>query len=184
MFFKWLVLDKGGVDEVGCESADSSDNAVSVAMAHWNVEHRVFAVRYWDGLQHLNASTYRSIVFRSGIAPGRSTLNFRRKRHWTVTTESLFLKNCSTTKTRCSKFQCAMGTETALSELSAGSRPTSSTPLLPSTSYLKNMRFLCSTLYKRFATPRLRVALPTVPVLYDGDLSDCKVAGPTAVARA
>jgi len=44
MFFKWLVLGKGGVDDVRREPADSSDNAVSVAMAHWNVEHRVFAV--------------------------------------------------------------------------------------------------------------------------------------------
>ena len=44
MFFKWLVLGKGEVDEVGRELTDSSDNAVSVAVAHWNVEHRVFAV--------------------------------------------------------------------------------------------------------------------------------------------
>jgi hypothetical protein len=44
MFFKWLVLGKGGVDDVGREPADSSNNAVSVATAHWNVEHRVFAV--------------------------------------------------------------------------------------------------------------------------------------------
>jgi len=44
MFFKWLVLGKGGVDEVGRDPSDNSDNAVSVAMAHWNVEHRVFAV--------------------------------------------------------------------------------------------------------------------------------------------
>ena len=43
MFFKWLVLSKGGVDDVGRELADSSENAVSVAMAHWNVQHRVFA---------------------------------------------------------------------------------------------------------------------------------------------
>jgi len=42
--FKWLVLCKGGVDDVGCETADSSDNAVSVAMAHWNIEHHVFAI--------------------------------------------------------------------------------------------------------------------------------------------
>jgi len=42
VFFKWLVLGKGGVDDVR-EPADSSDSAVSVAMAHWNVEHRVFA---------------------------------------------------------------------------------------------------------------------------------------------
>ena len=44
MFFKWLVLGKGGVDDVGREPADSSDNAVSVATVHQNVEHRVFAV--------------------------------------------------------------------------------------------------------------------------------------------
>jgi len=44
MFFKWLVLSKGGVDDAGREPVDSSDNAVSVTMAHWNVEHHVFAV--------------------------------------------------------------------------------------------------------------------------------------------
>ena len=44
MFFKWLVLGKGGVEDVGHEPADSSDNAVSVATAHWNIKHRVFAV--------------------------------------------------------------------------------------------------------------------------------------------
>jgi len=44
MFFKWLVLGNGRVDDVGLQPEDSSDNAVSVAMAHWNVEHRVFAV--------------------------------------------------------------------------------------------------------------------------------------------
>jgi hypothetical protein len=38
MFFKWLVLGKGVVDDVGHEPANSSDNAVSVAVA------RVFAV--------------------------------------------------------------------------------------------------------------------------------------------
>ena len=49
MFFKWLVLGKGGDDDIGCEPADSSDNVVSVPMAHWNVEHRVFAVRQFFG---------------------------------------------------------------------------------------------------------------------------------------
>jgi hypothetical protein len=44
MIFKWLVLGKDGVDDVGREPADSPDNAVSVAMAHWNVEHCTFAV--------------------------------------------------------------------------------------------------------------------------------------------
>jgi len=39
MFFKWLVLGKCRVDDVGREPADSLDNAVSVAM---NLEHRVF----------------------------------------------------------------------------------------------------------------------------------------------
>jgi len=94
----------------------------------------------------LNALTHQSIVFRSGIAPRRSTMNFRWKRR-TVTTESLFLKNCSTANTRCCTFQCTMATETALSELSTCSCPTSSTPPLPSTSHFQNMRFLCSTLY-------------------------------------
>jgi hypothetical protein len=42
MFFKWLVLGKGGVDDVRLELVDSSDNAVSLAMAHWNVEHHVY----------------------------------------------------------------------------------------------------------------------------------------------
>jgi len=51
MFFKWLVLGKGGVDDVGREPADSSDNAVSVAMAHWNVEHRVFAVEQFSSFK-------------------------------------------------------------------------------------------------------------------------------------
>jgi len=45
MFFRWLVLGKCGVDDVGREPADSSDNAVSVAMAHWNGERRVFAAQ-------------------------------------------------------------------------------------------------------------------------------------------
>jgi len=45
MFFKWLVLSKGGVDDVGPEPADSSDNSVLVVMVHLNVEHRVFAIK-------------------------------------------------------------------------------------------------------------------------------------------
>jgi hypothetical protein len=128
----------------------------------------------------LNGSTHRSIVFRSGIVLRRSTLNFRRKRRWTVTTESLFLKNCSTANTRCSVFQWAMATETALSELSAGSCPTSSTPPLPSTNHLKNISFLCSTLYLEtnafldsLRTGLSRFRIPTgarfsVPVQTDG----------------
>ena len=44
LLFKWPILGKGGVDDVGHESAESSDNAVSVAMAHWNVEHHVFVI--------------------------------------------------------------------------------------------------------------------------------------------
>jgi hypothetical protein len=40
----------------------------------------------------LSFPTHRSIVFPSGIAPRRSTLNFRRKIRWAVTTKSLFLK--------------------------------------------------------------------------------------------
>jgi len=107
----------------------------------------------WGGLLFmtdpvvLNASTHRSIVFPSGIAPRHSTLNFQWKICQTVTMEPLFLKNCSTANTQCSSLWCAMATETALSELSAGSCPTSSTPHLPNTSHLKNKHFFCSTLY-------------------------------------
>jgi len=43
-----------------------------------------------------NNSTHQSIVLWSGIAPSCATLNSRGKRRWTVTTESLFLKNCLT----------------------------------------------------------------------------------------
>ena len=44
MFFKWIVLVKGGVDDIGHEPAYNSYNAVSIAIAQWNVEHRVFAI--------------------------------------------------------------------------------------------------------------------------------------------
>jgi len=65
IFFKWLVLGKGGVDDVGREPADSSDNAVSVAMAQWNVEHRVFAAEQFfrnsDFVVTVQCSPYLSI---------------------------------------------------------------------------------------------------------------------------
>ena len=51
MFFIWIVLGKVVVDDVGLEPADSSGNAVSVAMAPWNVEHRVFVLEQIDGLK-------------------------------------------------------------------------------------------------------------------------------------
>jgi len=54
MFFKWLVFGKGGVDDVGREPVDNSDNAVSVAMADWNVEHRVFAVEQFYLFHYVN----------------------------------------------------------------------------------------------------------------------------------
>jgi hypothetical protein len=44
ILFKWVVLGKGGVDDVERESSGSSDNAVLVAIGHWNVERRVFTV--------------------------------------------------------------------------------------------------------------------------------------------
>jgi hypothetical protein len=47
MFFKWLVLGKAGIDDLGREPADSIDNEISVAMARWNIELRVFAVEYF-----------------------------------------------------------------------------------------------------------------------------------------
>jgi len=62
MFFKWLVLDKGGVDDVGLESADSSGNAVSVAMAHWNVEHHVFTVEQFFFLRNSVFSVESSML--------------------------------------------------------------------------------------------------------------------------
>ena len=37
-------IRQGWVDDIWREPADSSDNAVSVAMVHSNVEHRVLAV--------------------------------------------------------------------------------------------------------------------------------------------
>ena len=50
--FTWGVCVQAGAEETHVfqmastrrEPADSSDNAVSVAMEHWNVEHRVFAI--------------------------------------------------------------------------------------------------------------------------------------------
>jgi len=79
MFFKWHVLGKGGVDDVGLEQADSSDNAVSVAMAHWNVEHRVFAIEQFfrnsDSVvtvQRLFRQKYN--VERRGAIPDRNTV--------------------------------------------------------------------------------------------------------------
>jgi hypothetical protein len=35
---------QGGVDDVGHELVDSSDNVVSVVMANWNIEHHVFTI--------------------------------------------------------------------------------------------------------------------------------------------
>ena len=79
MFFKWLVLGKGGVDDVGREPADSSDNAVSVAMAHWNVEHRVFAVEQFfrnsDSVVTVRLFRRKFNVERRGaILPDRNTI--------------------------------------------------------------------------------------------------------------
>jgi len=79
MFFKWLVLCKGGVDDVGCEPADSSDNAVSVAMAHRNIEHRVFAFeqlfRNSDSIVTVQRLFRRKFtVVRRGAIPDRNTI--------------------------------------------------------------------------------------------------------------
>ena len=79
MFFKWLVLGKGVVDDVGREPADSSDSAVSLAMAHWNVQHRVFAVEQFfrnsDSVvtvQRLFRRTFN--VERRDAIPDRNTI--------------------------------------------------------------------------------------------------------------
>ena len=79
MFFKWLLLGKGGVDDVGLEPADISDNAVSVAMAHCNVEHRVFAVEQFFRNSDSTFTVQRLFrrkfnVVRRGAIPDRNTI--------------------------------------------------------------------------------------------------------------
>jgi len=79
MFFKWLLLGKGGVDDVGHELADSSDNAVSVATAHWNAEHRVFEVEQFFFRNSDSVVTVQRLfrrkfnVERRGAIPDRNT---------------------------------------------------------------------------------------------------------------
>ena len=79
MYFKWLLLGKSGVDDVRHESADSSDIAVSVAMAHWNVEHRVFVVEQFvrnsDSVVAVQRLFRRKFnVERRGAIPDRNTI--------------------------------------------------------------------------------------------------------------
>ena len=78
MFFKWLVLGKGEVDDVGREPADSSDNAVSVAMAHWNVECPVFVVerffRNSESVVTVRLFRRKFNVVRRGAIPDRNTI--------------------------------------------------------------------------------------------------------------
>jgi len=79
MFFKWLVLGKGGVDDIGREPADSSDIAVSVAMVHWNIEHCVFAVEQFfrnsDSIVTVQRFFRRKfIVDRRGAIPDQNTI--------------------------------------------------------------------------------------------------------------
>jgi hypothetical protein len=69
LFFKWLVLGKCGVDDVGLEPADSSGNAVSVAMAHCNVEHRVFVVEQFFRNSDSVVTVQR--LFRRNLNVGR-----------------------------------------------------------------------------------------------------------------
>ena len=81
---------------------------------------------------HLRYPTKKSSqIYRSGERGGQETSPKREITCWGG-------GNCSTANTRCCTFQCSMATET---ELSAGSRPTSSTPPLPSTSHLKKKAF-------------------------------------------
>jgi len=78
VFFKWLVLGKGGIDEVRHEPADSSDNAVSIAMAHWNVEHCVFAIEQFfrnsDSIITVRLFRQKFNVVRRGAIPDRNTM--------------------------------------------------------------------------------------------------------------
>jgi hypothetical protein len=79
MFFRWLVLGKGGVDDIGREPADSSDSGVSVTMVHWNVEYHVFAVEQFfrnsDSVvtvQHFFRRKFN--VERRGAIPDQNTI--------------------------------------------------------------------------------------------------------------
>jgi hypothetical protein len=80
MLFKWLVLGKGGVDDVGHGPAGSSDNAVSVAMEHWNVENRVFAVEQFFFRNSDSVVTVQRLfrrkfsVHHRGAIPDRNTI--------------------------------------------------------------------------------------------------------------
>ena len=78
MFFKWLVLGKDGVDDVGHEPVDRSDDAVSVAMVHWIVEHRVFAVEQFfrnsDSVDTVRLFRRKFNVERRGAIPDRNTI--------------------------------------------------------------------------------------------------------------
>jgi len=79
MFFKWLVLGNGRVDDVGREPADSSDNAVSVAMVHWNVQHCIFAAEQFfrnsDSVVTVQRLLRRKLnVECRGAVPDRNTI--------------------------------------------------------------------------------------------------------------
>ena len=79
IFFKWLVLGECGVDDFGLEPKDSSDNSVSVAMAHWDVEDRVFAVEQFfrnsDSVVTVQSLFRRKFnVVRRGAVPDRNTI--------------------------------------------------------------------------------------------------------------
>ena len=78
MFLKWLLLGKG--DDVGREPADSSDNAVSVAMAHWNIRascvcRRAVFFRNSDSVVTVQRLFRRKFnVERRGAIPDRNTI--------------------------------------------------------------------------------------------------------------
>jgi len=93
---------------------------------------RAWSVREYPTLE-VSPQKKKSQIDRSGGRGGQETSPKQEITCW---------GNCSMANTRCSTFQCAMATETALSELSAGSCPTSSTPPLPSTNHLKKHAFL------------------------------------------
>jgi hypothetical protein len=93
MFFKWLVLGKGEVDDLGREPADSTDNAISVAMARCNAEHRVFAVEQFfrnrDSVVTVQRLLRRQFnVERRGSIPDRNTIL-----RWVRTTGPVMKRN-------------------------------------------------------------------------------------------
>jgi len=91
-------------------------------------------------------------VLRLGTLSFRSLLKCRRNILWVTTTESLFFKIVSTTKTRCSTDQCSMATEMLWVSLEGRSRTNSPRQRFHSQLYCKIVRYFCRKMYEAMAT--------------------------------